>query len=101
MTRARRTPAWLASARRLFPHSVWSGAGVIVRKKVFDSAVGSGTVPVDFVPVRVTGVVPTRWVLVVQDAAGDEHGVDVDRTVWEVHQVGDVVSADNPLIRVP
>lgn len=83
------------------PNTVWSGAGVIVRKKSFDSAVGSGTVPVDFIPVRVTGVVPARWVLVVQDAAGEEHGVDVDRAVWDTHEVGDVITADNPLIKVP
>lgn len=83
------------------PNLVWSGAGVVVRKRSFDSAVGSGTVTVDIVPVRVTGVVPPRWVLIVKDASGKEHGVDVDKAVWDALEVGDVVTADNPLIKIP
>ena len=100
MERTRKTPRWLRWARRLLPSVVWSGAGVVVRKKCFDGAVGSGTVLVDLAPVRLIGVIPVRWVLVVQDASGKEHGVDVDRTVWDVHEVGDVITAEHPLIEV-
>ena len=48
----------------------------------------------------VSGAVPPRWVLVVTDSGGKEHVVAVAPEVWASYEVGDVVSADNPLIDI-
>ena len=89
--------------RRLFPRLVWSGAGVVARKSYFERGAGGGWMPM--VPAHlqqgwVSGTVPPRWVLVVTDSSGKEHAVAVAQEVWAAHDVGDVVTADDPLIDI-
>ena len=36
----------------------------------------------------------------VADEAGKEHYVGVEQTVWEQHEVGDVITKDNPLVEI-
>lgn len=89
--------------RRLLPRLVWSGAGVIARKRYFERGVGGGWVPIVSAGLQqewVSGTVPPRWVLVVTDSVGKEHVVAVAPEVWASYEVGDVVKADNPLIDI-
>lgn len=48
-----------------------------------------------------SGTIPARWVVVVRDASGKEHFVNVEPKVWEQCEVGDVISADDPLVDLP
>ena len=79
------------------------GAGVIARKSYFERGASGGWMPM--IPAQlqqgwVSGTVPPRWVLVVEDSAGKEHVVAVASDVWKGHEVGDVVTADNPLVDI-
>lgn len=87
-------------ARALFSGLVWSGAGTIVRKKYFEfRSAGSWVDMGGEMQHGWTGTVPpTRWLLVVEDLKGREHFVGVEADVWKRHDVGDVVTADDPLI---
>lgn len=92
---------WLRCARRLLPSRVWSGAGTVVRKSYLDLGVGGGMVTVGrFAQGFVSGPVPLRWVVVVVDEAGKEHYIAVEQSVGEQVEVGDVVTADDPLVEV-
>ena len=100
--KARRARWRTRVARALFPNLVWSGAGTITRKTYFEFRASgvwvqmggelqhgwAGTVP------------PTRWLLVVQDRRGRDHFLGVEAEVWERHDVGDVVTAEHPLIAI-
>ena len=94
-------PIWLRLARRVFPTRVWSGAGTITRKAHHDATPAGGRVTVGrYLTGFVSGVVDERWILVVTDGDGKDHYVNVHSEVWEQHGVGDVVTADDPLINI-
>lgn len=94
-----RTALWLRWARRLFPNTVWSGAGTVVRKNHFEPRVGGGMATVGrFQQGFVSGLVPQRWVIVVADEAGKEHFVGVKQSVWDQYECGDVITEDDPLV---
>ena len=98
----KKSPIWLKVGRRFFPAWVWSGAGTITRKTHLDAAEASGRVTVGrFQPGFVSGVVDERWVLVVTDSRGKDHYVNVKGEVWERHDVGDVITAEDPLVNLP
>ena len=93
----------LKLARRFFPRLVWSGAGVVVRKSYFERGAGGGWMPM--VPGHlqqgwVSGTVPPRWVLVVKDIADKEHVVAVAAEIWQSYEVGDLVTANEPLVDI-
>ncbi len=93
----------LKLARRFFPRLVWSGAGVVVRKSYFERGAGGGWMPM--VPGHlqqgwVSGTVPPRWVLVVKDIADKEHAVAVAAEIWQSYEVGDLVTANEPLVDI-
>lgn len=98
----RKSPIWLKLGRRLFPSWVWSGAGTITRKTHLEAAPAGGKVTVGrYQTGFVSGVVDARWVLVVTDSSGKDHYVNVGLEVWERHDIGDVIDADDPLINIP
>lgn len=92
-------PWMLRLVRKVAPGRVWDGSGLIVAKR----RLGPFTValPVNPLwrgwerPFRKT--VGERWVLIVRDHAGREHPVNVDEPTWRAHDVGDVISSDDPL----
>jgi len=93
----------LKMARRLFPRLVWSGAGVIVRKNYFERVALGGWMPMMPAHLQqgwVSGTVPPRWVLVVKDIADKEHVVAVAAEIWQSYDVGDLVTADDPLVDI-
>lgn len=73
-----------------------------IRKRSFFGGVAGAWVRVDNLGETgfVSGVVPARWVLVASDSRGREHMVSVDAAVWIAHQVGDEITAENPLVDV-
>lgn len=102
VTIMKKSPIWLKLGRGFFPTWVWSGAGTITRKTHLDAAPAGGKVTVGrYQTGFVSGVVDERWVLVVTDSSGKDHYVNVEPTVWERHEVGDVISADSPLVNLP
>ena len=79
----------------------WAGAGTVVRKGYFERGIGGGFVTVGRIQQGfVTGPVPPRWVVAVADEAGKEHYVGVERTVREQHEVGDMITKDDPLVEI-
>jgi len=89
-------------ARALFPGLVWSGAGTIVRKNYFEFRTSGAWVQMGGeLQSGWVGTAPlTRWLLVVEDLKGKQHFVGVEADVWERHDVGDVITADDPLIAI-
>ncbi len=57
--------------------------------------------PSRIMPAYVSGNVPARWVLAVQDARQKEHYLNADRPAREGHEVGDVITAQDPLVNLP
>ena len=100
--KTRRTRWRTRVARMVFPGLAWSGAGTISRKNFFEYRSGGAWVQMggELQAGWAGAAPPTRWLLVVQDLKGKEHFVGVDADVWEQLQVGDVITAGNPLIDV-
>lgn len=94
-------PWWLRIGRRLFPESIWNGAGAIVDKAYRAPYTGDALVSTGKGMVYGSGTVNERWVLVVKDSAGKDHYVNVEQQVWHNHSVGDTISANDPLVNLP
>ena len=89
---------WLRWGRRFLPARVWDGAGVIVDKVHREPYTGATLVPIGTGTAMGSGTVPERWVLVVRDRVSVEHYVNVERPVWEGHEIGDRITAAYPLV---
>ena len=96
-----RTPFWTRMARRFLPGRVWSGAGIIVRKAHREATAATALVFPVKVPAVTEGPVAERWILVVLDESGEEHYVNVAYRTWEEHEIGDVITAEDPLVNTP
>lgn len=94
-------PWWLRVGRRLFPAYVWDGAGVVVDKSYREPYTGETLVAVGRGMDYGSGTVEERWVLVVRDNTGEEHYLNVEKPIWDSHEIGDWISADDPLVNLP
>ncbi len=94
--------AALRWGRFLLPGLIWSGAGVVVRKRSFFGGQSGAWASMSYEGQAgfVSGIVPARWVLIVNDSRDREHVVSVDAAVWTAHQVGDEITAENPLVDI-
>jgi hypothetical protein len=92
--------------RRFRPGHVWSGAGVVVNKRQVDggesSALTSVVIPGQGTPQAgfYMAAHPARWILLGQDQAGKLHPVFVAPDVWQKHQLGDLITASEPLVHI-
>ncbi len=99
----RRGSIRLLWARKLMPRLFWSGAGTIINKTRYDGAGGgvSGAELANFWSGSLgVGSSPTRWILTVLDDSGKLHTVFVAERLWDEHYIGDVITADDPLLDV-
>lgn len=88
-------------ARRLVPGKVWDGAGEVVDKTYREPYTGDALVVTGRGMAYGSASTEERWVLIVRDPTGEDHFVNVDREVWDAHDIGASVTAASPLVAHP
>ena len=87
----------------MMPGLVWSGAGKVTLKSHYfgnsDGWTGMEMANPIGNPIGVADS-PVRWILRAQDNFGKVHDVFVGEQHWHQHHVGDVITADDPLLDV-
>lgn len=85
---------------RQFPRLTWSGAGTVVRKVHRDAYTGETHANTGVAVGIGSATTPARWVVIVRDESGTDHYVNVDPSVWEECEPGDVITANNSLVNL-
>ena len=91
--------------RRLRTPRGWDGSGVIVAKRKFDGGASDFVSSAEIPSLQQSGFYymaphPTRWVLVVRDQSGVQHPVFVAPSVWHRKRIGNLITAQDPLVDV-